>query len=57
MCGDRLYGNDTSIIGGIAEYDGVPVTVIGQIRGNTLEENIKFNFSMSKPEGSVKRYG
>ena len=54
LCGDRLYGNDTSIIGGIAEYDGVPVTVIGQIRGNTLEENIKFNFSMSKPEGYRK---
>lgn len=53
-CGDRLYGEDASIIGGIAKYHGKPVTVIGHLKGNTLEENIKYNFGMSNPCGYRK---
>jgi acetyl-CoA carboxylase carboxyl transferase subunit alpha len=54
LCGDRLSGEDPSIIGGIATFLGNPVTVIGQVKGRTLEENMKYNFSMNKPEGYRK---
>ena len=54
MCGDRLYGDDPSIVGGIGTFQKYPVTVIGQLKGRNLEENIKYNFSMSKPEGFRK---
>lgn len=53
-CGDRLCGDDPSVIGGIASFMNTPVTVIGQVKGRTLEENIKYNFSMNKPEGYRK---
>ncbi|MDR1558263.1 MAG: acetyl-CoA carboxylase carboxyl transferase subunit alpha, partial [Clostridiales bacterium] len=54
MRGDRLYGDDPSVIGGIAELNEKPLTIIGQIRGRNLAENIKCNFSMSHPEGFRK---
>ena len=54
LCGDRLYGDDPSVVGGIASLDGIPVTVIGQLKGRNSEEHIKYNFSMSKPEGYRK---
>ena len=54
MHGDRLFGDDPSIIGGLAFLNGAPVTVIGQIRGRNLSENLKYNFSMSHPEGFRK---
>jgi len=54
ISGDRLYGDDSSVIGGIATFDGMPVTVIGQLKGRNTEEQIKYNFSMSKPEGYRK---
>lgn len=52
--GDRLYGDDPSVVGGIVALDGMPVTVIGQLKGRNTEEHIKYNFSMSKPEGYRK---
>jgi len=52
--GDRLFGEDPSIIGGVASLEGLPVTVIGQQRGQNLEEKIKFNYSMAYPEGFRK---
>ena len=52
--GDRLSWDDPSIVGGIATIDSQPVTVIGQIRGHTLQENIKANFSMCHPQGYRK---
>lgn len=52
--GDRLYGEDASIIGGIGRLHGMPVTVIGQRKGRTAEENIKYNFGMPQPEGYRK---
>lgn len=54
LCGDRFFGNDPSIIGGIASLDGMVVTIVGNIRGNTVDERLKTNFSMAKPEGYRK---
>lgn len=52
--GDRYFGDDGAIIGGIATIDGIPVTVIGQQKGKTTKENIKRNFGMPSPEGYRK---
>ena len=52
--GDRLYGDDVSLIGGIDTLDGIPVTIIGQKSGRSLQENLECNFSMGKPEGFRK---
>lgn len=54
LSGDRLYGDDPSVIGGIATIEKIPVTIIGQQKGRTTEERIRYNFSMSKPEGYRK---
>ena len=52
--GDRLFGDDPSVIGGVASLNNTPITIIGHIRGRNLEENLKYNFSMSHPEGFRK---
>lgn len=52
--GDRLYGDDASIVGGIAIFEGKAVTVIAQQKGTTTEEKIKRNFGMPNPEGYRK---
>lgn len=52
--GDRLYGDDGAIIGGIALIGGRPVTVIAQVKGRNIEENKASNFSMPHPEGYRK---
>lgn len=52
--GDRLYRDDEAIIGGIASFKGIPVTIIAQAKGKTLEENIRRNFGMVHPEGYRK---
>ncbi|AQQ52813.1 acetyl-CoA carboxylase carboxyltransferase subunit alpha [Planococcus lenghuensis] len=52
--GDRLYGDDEAVIGGIASFDGLPVTVIGHQRGKDTKENIRRNFGMPHPEGYRK---
>ena len=44
--GDRLYGDDAAIIGGIASFDGTPVTVIAEAKGADTKENIRRNFGM-----------
>lgn len=54
LCGDRLAGEDSSILGGIAMFHDIPVTVIGHRKGKTTEENVKCNFGMSSPEGYRK---
>lgn len=54
MHGDRFYADDHAMIGGIGVLDGEPVTVIGQLKGTTLEENKKANFAMAHPEGYRK---
>lgn len=52
--GDRLYGDDESIVGGIAFFEGKPVTVIAQQKGRNTKENIQRNFGMPNPEGYRK---
>ena len=52
--GDRNYGDDRAIIGGLASFHGIPVTVIAQQKGTTTKENIACNFGMPKPEGYRK---
>ncbi|MBE6009842.1 MAG: acetyl-CoA carboxylase carboxyltransferase subunit alpha [Lachnospiraceae bacterium] len=54
LSGDRLGKEDASILGGIAFFEGMPVTVIGHRKGSNLEENIKYNFGMPGPEGYRK---
>ncbi len=52
--GDRHFSDDGAIVGGIAYFDGCPVTVIGQQKGRTTKENITRNFGMPSPEGYRK---
>lgn len=52
--GDRAYGDDHAIIGGIAKLDGNPVMFIGQQKGRTTQEKLKHNFGMPRPEGYRK---
>lgn len=54
MHGDRHFGDDGAIIGGIATFYGMPVTVIGQEKGKTTKDNLKCNFGMPSPEGYRK---
>lgn len=52
--GDRNYGDDRAVIGGIAKFHGRPVTVIVQEKGTNTKENIVHNFGMPMPEGYRK---
>lgn len=52
--GDRHFGDDKAIIGGIARLDGRPVMVIGQEKGRSVKEKVARNFGMPKPEGYRK---
>ena len=54
MKGDRLGGEDSSIIGGIGFFHHKPVTIIGHRKGKTLEENIQNRFGMTEPAGYRK---
>ncbi|MBM7867358.1 acetyl-CoA carboxylase carboxyl transferase subunit alpha [Heliobacterium gestii] len=54
MKGDRLYGDDPAIMGGIGRFQGRPVTVIGHVKGKDTKENIYRNFGMPHPEGYRK---
>lgn len=52
--GDRLYGDDPAITGGIGLFDGRPVTVIGSVKGKGTKQNVACNFGMVHPEGYRK---
>lgn len=52
--GDRLFGDDLAVVGGIAKLNGRPVTVIGQQRGKDTKENIQRFFGSAHPEGFRK---
>ena len=52
--GDRYYGDDRAMVGGIAFFGDHTVTVVGELRGKTVEESISRNFGMPKPEGYRK---
>ena len=52
--GDRLFGDDQALIGGIGEFRGRPVMVIGHEKGRTVKEKVARNFGMPRPEGYRK---
>lgn len=54
MHGDRHYGDDPAVMGGIARFHGQPVTVIGLVKGKGTKENIARNFGYAHPEGYRK---
>ena len=52
--GDRQFGDDASIIGGIAYLENIPVMIIGHEKGRDTEEKVRRNFGMPQPEGYRK---
>lgn len=52
--GDRAYGDDKAIVGGMARIDGIPVMIVGQQKGRDTKEKVKRNFGMPRPEGYRK---
>ena len=54
LCGDRLFGDDEAMIGGIGRFKNISVVVLGQEKGHDLDSRIKYNFGMAKPEGYRK---
>ena len=52
--GDRQFGDDASIIGGIANLENMPVMIIGHEKGRDTEEKVRRNFGMPQPEGYRK---
>jgi acetyl-CoA carboxylase carboxyl transferase subunit alpha len=52
--GDRAFGDDEAIIGGLGSMGGVPVVVLGHQKGRGTKENVRRNFGMPRPEGYRK---
>lgn len=52
--GDRLFADDHAIVGGLAMFQGIPVTVVAHVKGKDTKENIQRNFGMPHPEGYRK---
>jgi len=52
--GDRLFGDDPAVVGGIGRFRGRAVTVLGHIKGKDTKENLSRNFGMAHPEGYRK---
>jgi len=54
LAGDRNFGDDHAVMGGLARLDGVPVVVMGHEKGNNTKTRIERNFGMARPEGYRK---
>ncbi|MBI3419225.1 MAG: acetyl-CoA carboxylase carboxyltransferase subunit alpha [Proteobacteria bacterium] len=54
LAGDRAFGDDLAIIGGVGRFRGIPVVVMGHERGHDTESRLKHNFGMARPEGYRK---
>ncbi|QQX90574.1 MULTISPECIES: acetyl-CoA carboxylase carboxyltransferase subunit alpha [Gluconobacter] len=54
LAGDRAFGDDNAMIGGLARFRGEPVVVVGTERGHDTETRLKHNFGMARPEGYRK---
>ncbi|MET0292007.1 MAG: acetyl-CoA carboxylase carboxyltransferase subunit alpha [Steroidobacteraceae bacterium] len=54
MHGDRMFGDDLAIVGGLARIDGKPLMIIGQQKGRDTKERVRRNYGMPKPEGYRK---
>jgi acetyl-CoA carboxylase carboxyl transferase subunit alpha len=54
LAGDRVFGEDAAIVGGIGRLEGRSVVVLGQEKGDDTESRLKHNFGMARPEGYRK---
>jgi acetyl-CoA carboxylase carboxyl transferase subunit alpha len=54
LCGDRAFGDDQAVIGGLGRLNGRSVMVLGTEKGNDTESRVKHNFGMARPEGYRK---
>ncbi|MEE2654525.1 MAG: acetyl-CoA carboxylase carboxyltransferase subunit alpha [Pseudomonadota bacterium] len=54
LSGDRVYAEDSAVLGGIGRFKGRSVVVIGQEKGNDTDSRVKHNFGMPRPEGYRK---
>jgi acetyl-CoA carboxylase carboxyl transferase subunit alpha len=54
LAGDRAFGEDEAIVGGLARFHGEPVAIIGQEKGNDTKSRLRHNFGMARPEGYRK---
>lgn len=54
LAGDRCFGEDQAMIGGLGRFKGQSVVIMGQEKGNDTESRIRHNFGMAKPEGYRK---
>ena len=54
LAGDRLYGEDRAIVGGLGRFRGLSVMVIGHEKGADTEDRVRHNFGMARPEGYRK---
>ena len=54
MAGDRKFGEDQAIVGGLGRFRDKPVMVIGQEKGHDTQSRLKHNFGMARPEGYRK---
>lgn len=54
LAGDRVFGNDEAVLGGLASFNGRSVVVMGHEKGRTTESRLKHNFGMAHPEGYRK---
>jgi acetyl-CoA carboxylase carboxyl transferase subunit alpha len=52
--GDRKFGDDPAIVGGIAHFQGIPLMILGHQKGRTVKERMARNFGMPNPEGYRK---
>lgn len=54
LAGDRVFGDDNAMVGGLARFRGQPVVVLGTERGSDTESRLRHNFGMARPEGYRK---
>ncbi len=54
LAGDRAFGEDAAVVGGLGRFNGRPVVVIGTEKGNDTESRVAHNFGMARPEGYRK---
>jgi acetyl-CoA carboxylase carboxyl transferase subunit alpha len=54
LAGDRKYGEDLAVIGGLGRFRGEPIMVLGQEKGTDTQSRLKHNFGMARPEGYRK---
>ena len=54
LCGDRAYGEDSAVVGGLGKFQGQTVMVIGTEKGSDTATRLKHNFGMARPEGYRK---